>query len=360
MNFEEIKGKLGELKSKYQEGIKEYSDSKVYKQLKSGIEAIEEVKSLNEELSDKIDEGNAAIRGTIVLARGRSGDEDKESLEGLRKIYEGERGIFKALGSYITRNKYPSLRDALNVIGKIAERIPSYIERLSGDVYSRKEDLISFKDELRNNIENMVCSISPLEQDIKELDEMTRTLKAEYNSLERQRADNSSNRIKNPPELLQRILLTELSLEQLKDQRTELEVRKRNIDNNIDLSNNQVKKVGELVDLLNQTQETVQSAKDFVDIQVPYVIREINAQKSQIHSLSGVSRAMDFLEGQHQTSGEINMKIKVAAGYLENRVEKIKEEISGSSSIYSTDSGRKKISSKTIENRRILPENKEE
>lgn len=173
-----------------------------------------------------------------------------------------------------------------------------------------------------------------MEKDILELEDDMKTLKQEYDSLEKQRSDNSSQGIQTSPETLRELDFLELPLSESRERYVDLKIKRDGIKNNVNLINGQIEKVGELIILLDETREPVNLAKEFVEVHVPYVLEEIKAQKSQIHSLFGVNKVMNFLEGQAKLAGVLNTKIKVSAEYLDGRVKQVRDGIMEKGTIY--------------------------
>lgn len=338
MDFKKIKEKFSKMSEKYQGKIDSHLNSKAYHEINDGLRLVEEVKELVDDLSQKVERGNVAVKGALALTRQRIGtliEGDKKSLEGLRTVYDGERGRIGRFVSRVTGNRHPPLKKALEMIGEVTEQIPPYVDRLSTELNNRREELTGFKDYLRKNIEGLIESRGPLENDIYQLDDLVKSLEAEYNTLEQQRLENSSKGIRTEPELITRLGMLESVVSEAREKYSELDSRKQHLQGNIDLVNNQIGKINQLMGLLHQSQDIVYRAKDFVDIQVPYVINEIRNQGSQIHSLAGIDRTVEFLDRQREVSARINDRIKLAADYLDKRVEEVRENAIASQSIYS-------------------------
>lgn len=338
MNFKKIKEKFVELGEKYQKKIVSHANSRTYQEISEGLRLVEEVREVVDDLSQKVERGNVAINGALALTRQKIGtlkEADKKSLENLRGAYDGERSTFGRLISRVTGNRHPPLKRALEMIGEVAEQIPPYVDRLSKELNDRRGELTGFKDNLRRNIESLIESQAPLQDDIYQLEGLVKSLETEYDKLEQERVDNSSKGIRTEPELITKLGMLESVISEAKEKYSELNMREKHAQGNIDLINNQIEKINQLMKLLHGSQDIVYRAKDFVDIQVPYVINEIRNQGSQIHSLAGIERTVEFLERQRQVSSGINDKIKLAAEYLDKRVEEVRENTIASQSIYS-------------------------
>ena len=338
IDLEKIKEKITELCEKYKDTKDSYLNERAYNKLSQGIEAVEEVRKLTQELSDKVDEGNIALEGTMAIVIRQKKQELKTtseaSLNKLEELYNKKSGFIRKIYAKTTGNPYITLRDGLNIIENTAEQIPPYVERLSVELSKRRGNLSEFRGELRSGIEKLLEKRTPVEKDILELEKDMKVLQQEYDNLEKQRLENSSQGKQTAPEMLRELDLLELPINEVQEKYSELKVRKDSLQTNINLINNQVGKVGELIDLLDETREPVNLAREFVEIQVPYVLEEIRTQKAQVRSLFGVNRTINFLEGQAELAGVLNTRIKLAAEYLDGKVKQIRDNIINEQSIY--------------------------
>lgn len=339
IDLEKIKEKIKGLSEKYKDTKDSYLNERAYNKLGEGIEAVEEVRKLTQELSDKVNEGNVALEGTMTLVMRQRQQETKNiseiSLNKLEELYNKKMSLIKKLYARITGNTYITLREGLNIIENTTEQIPTYVERLSEELSKRRGNLSEFRSELRGGIEKLVDERTPLGKDVLELEEAMENLEKEYGTLEKQRLENSSQGIKTNPEMLKELDSLELVLSESQERHSELKVRKDNLQNYINLVNTQIGKVGELINLLDETRDPVNLAKEFVEVHVPYVLEEIRTQKSQVRSLFGVNRTMNFLEGQAELAGVLNTRIKLAAEYLDGKVKQIRNDVISKGSIYS-------------------------
>lgn len=343
--MEGVKGKLSKLRDDYQDFLKNRRENESYTRLERGVQAIESIRTMTEELSDRIQHGYRALQGTRSLVRVQRGygssEQDKKGIEQLRKVYVGNKGIVSRILTRMS-GKYPSLREALRAVESTAEGIPQYIEHLSQEIEARREELSYFRSGLRENIEDYIKDKEPLQRDVSGLESEIKNLEEEYNKLETERLENSSGGKETDPTAIRKLSELEIVLGSSHDVYTELETKERLIQSNIDLTNSQIEKVGQLLELLNDARKVVTLAQDFVDIQVPYVLSEIRTQGTQIHALAGVNKAVDFLESQAEVSGIINQRIKTAVEYLDEHVEEVRDRIIEKDDIYGAPNKEKK------------------
>src|SRR3989344_1559448 len=321
MDLTNVKQYFEELKERYKEKIASLADTREHDNLRKGIGALEGIKVMTGELANQVDLGCKSIEGTNSLMRRAAGvksEYDKKCLEGLSDAYYGEVGVVKRLMGRlpIVGRKYPTLKDALTIVENVAEKIPEYVERLSKELDERGQDLATLRTGLRNNIEGFIHQRRPLEEDISKLEAQISKIEREHNDLEDQRYKNSSDGKETPLEIIEKLQLYELSLESGRSLHSELKARKDRLQANIDLTNNQIGKVGQLGGLLDETRHVVHNAREFVDVQVPYVLEEIASQRTQISSLAGIEQVSRFLETQARHSVEINERIHKATAYL--------------------------------------------
>ena len=340
VDFQVLKDRIAEIGIRYKEDITSGIVGRTYEQLNRGIEAIVKIEEMTKELSGELNRGNVAIKGALSLAKKmkNQGDYDSESLEGLRKMYDGEKGFMKRTVSKVigrfSGKKYPSMKEALHMIRTVAEKIPDYVNNLDNELSERREKLTSFRSELRRNIEELIPQRAPLEEKLAELGADFKTMKMEYEELEKKRLEDSEKEIASPTEVISKLDKLELYISQADEAFSTLEAKKTHLGKNIELLNSQIKKSGELLELLGSSQGTVKIAKEFVDIHVPYIIAEIKTQESEVKALSGIDRTMSFLVREDVVSRVVNERIKSATLYLVDRVNEIRQRIIENPTIY--------------------------
>ncbi|MBR9706344.1 hypothetical protein GOV14_04885 [Candidatus Pacearchaeota archaeon] len=349
-----IKDEVAQIGAKYKDGFVNYQNSKAYARIAKGIDAIDEIRKLTGDLSDKVEEGDKAIQGTIALVKQSQGETEQgneSALLNLKSMYEGEAGFFGRALYRVTGRKTPSLKKSLQIVENIAQQIPVYVSSLSSELDERKRDLTQFRSELRNDAERLIGLKSPLYDDINQLETIIVNLESECEDLEAQRREHLDQKQQNSPELISKLRLLELTLDDAKDQYTQLKDRDGYIEGSVKMINSQIDKIRDQAELLDVSRQATSLAKDFVEIQVPYVVNDVRAQRSQVRALTGVNQATDFLKNQAVASGEINSRIREAAEFLNGKVDRVKDEIVSRSTIYSD---RKRIASREVKPRFLI------
>ena len=335
LNLEDVKDYIYGLKGKYAEKYSELNAFRGHEKLAKGIEAVETTRELLDGLGEKVKEGHLVLRGTAQLMAKQEPktDLDKEALEHLADIYHGNQGLIKRMVCKVKGDK-PTLEDSLEVIKDVADQIVPYVHGLTGQLVKRREELSQLRADLRQNVEDQIMMRLPLEQDISNIETNIMQLESEYNTLESTRVTNAVGRETTDSSIIEKLGLLELALGGMRDTYVELKAKRKGIESNIEISNGQVEKVGQLLEQFANAQEVVYGAKDFVDIQVPYVLGEICTQQTQIRALTGVNRVSQFLEEQQEVSRQINDRIKIAVGYLDKKVDQLRDNTVKNPSIY--------------------------
>ncbi len=335
VDITKVKDYLTELGSKYRDSYQHYLDLKELGRLEQGIKAVDEIGKISSDISHRVSEGHAALQGAASLVRSEYSEEKSASLEKLSELWYANKKPMMRIASRVLRRK-PTLKDALEIVGRVAENVPPYVERLSQQLSERRKELSYLRSELRGKVEEMIYSRQPLQEDYSALGEKLRSLEDEYNHLENERVNNSSQGLSSRPELIQELGQLELIIGEAKEKYRELGAQEKIVSKGIENMNNQIGKVGQLLDLLGESQEVAHLANEFVKIQVPYVVAEIHTQASQIQAIVGIDRVGEFLRKQAEVSGVINDRIKVAVAYLGKKVEMIRDELSEKDSIYAS------------------------
>ncbi|MDO8516991.1 MAG: hypothetical protein Q7S33_02595 [Nanoarchaeota archaeon] len=335
--LEDLRAKISEIGEKYSNAKTEYNQDKVYGKIQEGIEAIERIKAQASQLEAQVAEGSRVLEGTRVLLGKETSDSqerNKQSLTTLAKMYNKNCGLLERVILYVHGNKYPTLKQTLGLIEKISTQLPSYIESLSDGLNKNEKGLSSFRTDLRTNIEEYIRSRPILENDIDCLNQSLIQLQEKYEELERQRQENSSKGMETDKEVLQALDFLEIPIAEAREQLGKLRTHESNIDYNVRLTNDQIKRVGQLLNLLGESRKAVDQAENFVNVQVPYILREIGAQKAEINALSGVERTVNFLEEQAKFSGKVNVRIAQATDYLQDRVTQVQQQVVNRKSIF--------------------------
>ncbi len=352
INLDELRSKLEQTISDYKEKFDKRSDKKTYERLRDGIEAIGEANEIVGKVASSVHRGNMAVQGSMAHMRrkiGKSNAEDKNTLTLLREEYTGGANngyVKRALGvvplvKRFIPNREITLEQTLEIIADVAEEIPEYVSTLSNHLSNKRAGLNEFRTEMRYSIEELITDKYSLEQELPVLETQISEMKSRYKELEQIRSDNSKQRIQTESSLLEEIAQLELGVGEIEEKYTELKGYQAHIESHIDIVNNQIGKVGQLLELLQESQKTVGEASNFVNVQVPYIVHEIQTQGAQIHALSGVDRALEFMQKQGDVSKEINTRIKIGAERLGVVVSEVIRDFSEDKSIYAED--KKKI-----------------
>lgn len=353
VDIESIRKTLSDMAEKYTDKFDSMRNTNTYETIMKGQQSVDEALRMTTEISIKVDEGKSVLVGTLALV----GDEqaynadalevNEKGLVSLRTMYNGEKGtlgrlLSRASGAVgIKRN--PSLKEALGIIKDVANEIPKYTERLSKDLSNRRNDLTSLRKDLIYGVQDIIEGRTPLKLDINKLEKTLEEITAEYDDLDKQRENaHSNNKVFNPVSI-ERLGKLDLVMGEIQEQYTELNVKESRADKNIRLINNQIRSIKEALKLLTDSQEVVKSGEDFAKVQVPYVIKVIDTQGSQINALSGIQVSTEFLHDQMILSGAINTKIKMGIEYLGKRVEEVRTIASERDSIYGVLPPSKKI-----------------
>lgn len=335
VDINSVRNYLAELGGKYKDSFQHYLDLKELTKVEYGIKAVDEISKMSSDVSRRVNEGHVALEGAASLVRRDYSGRENASLEKLSELWYANKKPLLKVASRILRRK-PNLRDALEIVGRVAGNIPSYVERLSQQLSERRQELSSLRNELREKVEDMIASRQPLQEDYNALGAQLHSLEEEYKSLENERLTNSGQGLLSRPELIQGLGQLELIIGETKDKYHELEGQERVLSKGIENVNNQIGKVGQLLELLGKSQQVAHLANEFVKIQVPYVVAEIRSQASQVQALVGIDRVGEFLRKQAEVSGIINDKIKVAVSYLGKKVEELRDDLSERDSIYAS------------------------
>ena len=326
---------LLKLGSKYRDSYEHYLDLKELGRLEQGIKAVDEIGKISSDISQRVSEGYVALQGATNLARKDYSEGKSVSLKKLSELWYADKRPLMRITSRVLRRK-PGLKDALIIIGRVAENIPPYVERLSNQLSEKRKELSDLRGELREKVEKMIVNRRPLQEDYNALSEQLHSLEEGYKSLESERLDNSSRGLESRPELIESLGKLELIIGEAKDKYRELEAQEMIVSKGIENINNQIGKVGQLLDLLGENQQVAHLANEFVKIQVPYVVAEINTQASEIQALVGIDRVGDFLRKQADVSGGVNDRIKLAVAHLGKKVEDLRDDLSERDSIYAS------------------------
>jgi len=155
-----ISKRIAELGEKYKNTQDDYLNKRAYGKINEGIEAVEGVRKLTQELSSKVEEGNIALQGTMALVMKQKQQEienvSEESLDRLGDMYHEKGGLVRKIFARVTGNRYLTLREGLNIVEKSTEQIPAYVYRLSEELSRRRGDLSEFRKELRGGIEELI------------------------------------------------------------------------------------------------------------------------------------------------------------------------------------------------------------
>ncbi len=337
MDIGSVKDYLTGIKDKYKEGMLRLDSQRNQERVLRGIENITSIRELLLEIDAKVEEGKDMIKGTArIMGSGDSlpTNADDASLRRLSDAYYGSQSFIKKIAIKVTGKSRPSLEEALSVIKDVTADIVPYVDKMSQELVKRRGELTQLRTELRGNVESYIDSREPMDLDIASLELKIKELDDHYKTVEQERAKNAAGMTSTSPEKLKELELLEMSLSELRETYNELKVKRKTIESNIGITNSQVEKVGDLLELLDKTQDAAYEAKEFVDVQVPYVLSEINAQQTQIQALTGINAAMQFLSEQAEVSREINSRISYAAGYLSEKIDVIRQKTLDDTTIY--------------------------
>ncbi len=322
---------------KVREGIEQHRALRQYERVRQGLEAVAAVDGMLQELSLKVNQGHVAIRAASSLAaqkyRPKASGESGEAVQELGTLFYGQMNPFWRIVGKICGRK-PTLQEALGIIHTIAEQTPRYVEDLSNRVSDGKEGLLSLKGDLRGAVEQYIAEKSGLERNAATLEGQITPLQEEYTSLEAQRALASRKGEQTNTETLQRLATLDFKLSRLRDDYSQTTTRANNVDSDITITNAQINKVDSALELLGKVQQVVCEGRQFVQVQVPYVLREIEAQESQVGALTGIQGVLNFLGAQSTVSRDVNLRIRDAASYLSGKVQELRTELEGNSSIF--------------------------
>jgi len=139
------------------------------------------------------------------------------------------------------------------------------------------------------------------------------------------RKANSEQGKQTEAEVLYKLQQLETVLGGMKDEYSVLDAQERRAEQNIGLLNANIEKIGRYLEMLNETKKVVADTDNFAEVQVPYVMREIESQKTEIQTLGGVDKVLAFLDAQRDLSQALNVRIAMATKYLDGRVSEVRE-----------------------------------
>jgi len=366
MDLEEAKRRLENVAGHYQDKFHSYSENRTHKKLECGLDALDEVNRQIEGISDGVNgqidnlskyisEGNTATNGALELVRRVQGQEyqDNEFITGLRQLYEGKKrqgGLLSKFGATLPFwHKEMTLKDALGIVEDVAKKIPDYMKKIEQDVAGKKNDLTNLKAYLREQVEENLEEIPKIEEDLEEIKGIYKELNLEYEKLEQQRKENSSKGIRTDPQIIKKLGLLEQTISEIDEKKSDLQSKREHVEEYIGMRNNQIQNITELTkDIINKSQKTIRNGLDLVEVQVPYLVAEVRAQKSQIRALTETERIAKFLEGQQRSSGPINQRILIASEFVGKRVEEVKEQIKNRGSVLEAGPKSKRIASSQV------------
>lgn len=330
-DLEKVKTQLGErlrgIRQRYQERLNGAYVLGQQRRVERGVQAVEMLQGLIGEVSSKIDYSQRVMGGVSSLVRHQNGtaqEGDSEALETLTSRYYAS-GSFISRAVRRLRRKGMSIEEGLDILHETVVGLPPFVRKLHEEIKAREKDLYQLRTDLRGGIEQIIQSKPGLTVDKESLHQEIQRWKAEYAPLEEKRKSNSAQGKATEPKVLYQLAQLDGVLGNLQDEYSMLDAQERRADQNVDLLNANIEKVGKYLEMLNATKGVVADADNFVEIQVPYVMREIEAQKTEIQTLGGVDKVITFLDRQREVSQEINARISGATVYLAERVSEVRE-----------------------------------
>lgn len=333
---EGIGKKLGDIRQRYQERLNGAYVLREQQRVEKGVNAVEQLQTLIGEVSSKVGYSQKVMAGVNSLMRrkrGMAGEEgDEEALETLTSKFYAKGNLFTRPIRRLLGRKL-SIEEGLDVLHETVAEIPAFVQRLHGEIKARESDLHQLRTDLRRGIESILLSKPELVKDKDGLYQVLEKVEAQYNELEAVRKANSEQGKQTDAEVLYRLQQMEGILGGLRDEYTVLEAQERRADQNIGLLNANIKKIGRYLGMLDETKKVVADTNNFAEVHVPYVMREIEAQRTEIQTLGGVDRVLTFFDKQRELSQGLNVRIAAATKYLDGRVNEVREKCL-SASIY--------------------------
>ena len=332
IDLEKLKDGIGKkvegIRKRYQERLNGAYVLREQKRVEHGVQAVEQLQSLIGEVSSKVDYSQKVMGGVNSLMRRKRGmaqeQGDDEALETITSR-------FYAKGNFLTRpirklfKKSISIEEGLDILHDTVSEIPAFVQRLHGEIKAREADMRGLRVDLRGGIEQIILSKPQMTKDRNDLYQDITHIEQQYNELEAVRKANSEQGKQTEDEVLYKLQQLETVLGGLKDEYTILEAQERRADQNIGLLNANIEKIGRYLAMLDETKKVVADTDNFAEVQVPYVMREIEAQKTEIQTLGGVDKVLTFLDNQRELSKALNARIAMATRYLDGRVEEVRK-----------------------------------
>ncbi len=339
---ESIGKKLGDIRQRYQERLNGAYVLGEQQRVEKGVNAVEQLQALIGEVSSKVGYSQKVMEGVNSLVRRQRGmvteEGDEEALETLTSKFYAKgnmltRPIRRLLGGKL------SIEQGLDVLHETVSEIPAFVQRLHSEIKTREGDLRQLRTDLREGIESILLSKPELVKDKEELYSVLSKVEAQYNELEAVRKANSEQGKQTDGGVLYKLQQMEGILGGLRDEYTVLDAQERRAEQNIGLLNANIEKIGRYLGMLDETKKVVADTDNFAEVHVPYVMREIEAQRTEIQTLGGVDRVLTFFDRQRELSQGLNVRIAAATKYLDGRVNEVREKCL-TASIYPESSAR--------------------
>lgn len=341
IDFNELKTKVGDaiagMRKKYAQHIDDAYVLRQQSRVEAGAKAVRELQELVGVVSSKTEYGRRVMDGITALARqekGEASEGDKESLETLTAAYHSRYPFLARVYRRMRGKPILSIEEGLNILQDTVSILPEYVGKLHRELKEQEQGMRGFKSGLRETVESIIQEKPGLAQDKDDLHQRIEELKVKYQELESVREQNSSQGQSTDAQVLSQLEQLELLLSQAQEAHAELATKEKRAQSNVDMLNSHLKKVDQYLALLGGTREIVTDAANYVNLQVPYALREIKSQKSEIRALGGVNGVINFLEEQKVVSREINVRIKQASTYLAGKVEEVRQKELKAPSIY--------------------------
>jgi len=335
--------RVATVRDKYKGHMDETYVLKQQKKINEGVESAEQLHNLVTEVSTKVEECKGALSGVSALAKREQGrdvdEESKQSLAILKAKYYAQGGLIRRAYKKV-RGKDISIRDALTVVYDTVSELPRFVTHLDDSLRTNESGMTDLKIDIMKAIEDTVTDTPQIRRDISVLEKGSgdtpsiEQMETEYSKLEKiweQEATEGKESVVETRATMERLDLT------LKEQRAmydELMVREERYEQNIALLKSQLKKIKQYDELLRGVRRVVMDTRNYVEIQVPYVMKEIESQKTQVQALTGADSILTFLETQEAASKHLNDRIRLACDFVGERIGTIRQQTIESPTIY--------------------------
>lgn len=335
--------RVATVRERYRGRMDEAYVLKKQRKVNDGIESAEQLQGLVTEVSVKVDECKGALSGVSALARKEQGSdidgESEQSLAVLKERYYAQGGLIKRAYKKL-RGKDISIKDALTIVYDTVSELPGFVTHLDDSLRTNEAGMTELRSSIMKAIEDTVMDIPKIRRDISILEHGSEhtpgleQMQAEYSRLEKIWDEEAANGEESAAETRATMERLDIALKEQRAVYDELKIREERYEQNIALFKSQLEKIKQYDGMLRGVRRVVMDTRNYVEVQVPYVMREIKSQRAQVQALTGADSILTFLETQEEASRHLNDRIRLACDFVGQRIDTIRQQTIESPTIY--------------------------